>query len=172
MPPYVIFQDKTLLEIAQREPGSLDALAAISGVGQSKIDRYGKGVLAVLGSGPDDEGSRPATRIDRARALRSEASLPERLLWAKLSSRQLAGFKFRRQHPVEPYVLDFYCAEVKLAVEIDGETHSDPDRAAQDRRRDEWLLERGIRTLRLEARIVLDDIHAALDHIARVAKAR
>ena len=48
VPPYVIFQDKTLLEIAQREPGSLDALAAISGVGQSKIDRYGKGVLAAL----------------------------------------------------------------------------------------------------------------------------
>jgi len=48
VPPYVIFQDKTLLEIAQREPGSLDALAAISGVGQSKIDRYGKGVLGVL----------------------------------------------------------------------------------------------------------------------------
>jgi ATP-dependent DNA helicase RecQ len=48
VPPYVIFQDKTLLEIAQREPGSLEALAAISGVGQSKIDRYGKGVLAAL----------------------------------------------------------------------------------------------------------------------------
>jgi ATP-dependent DNA helicase RecQ len=48
VPPYVIFQDKTLLEIAQREPGSLDALAAISGVGQTKIDRYGKGVLAAL----------------------------------------------------------------------------------------------------------------------------
>jgi ATP-dependent DNA helicase RecQ len=48
VPPYVIFQDKTLLEIATREPGSLDALAAISGVGQSKIDRYGAGVLKVL----------------------------------------------------------------------------------------------------------------------------
>ncbi|CAL1693027.1 ATP-dependent DNA helicase RecQ [Brevundimonas subvibrioides] len=51
VPPYVIFQDKTLLEIAQREPGSLDALAAISGVGQSKIDRYGKGVLEALTTG-------------------------------------------------------------------------------------------------------------------------
>ena len=50
VPPYVIFQDKTLLEIAQREPGSLDALAAISGVGQTKIDRYGKGVLEALGA--------------------------------------------------------------------------------------------------------------------------
>ena len=49
VPPYVIFQDKTLLEIAQREPGSLEALAAISGVGQTKIDRYGAGVLEVLG---------------------------------------------------------------------------------------------------------------------------
>jgi len=49
VPPYVIFQDKTLLEIATREPGTLDALAAIPGVGQSKIDRYGAGVLKVLG---------------------------------------------------------------------------------------------------------------------------
>ena len=51
VPPYVIFQDKTLLEIAQREPGTLDALADISGVGQSKIDRYGKAVLAALSAG-------------------------------------------------------------------------------------------------------------------------
>jgi len=51
VPPYVIFQDKTLLEIATREPGTLDALAAIPGVGQSKIDRYGPAVLAALGRG-------------------------------------------------------------------------------------------------------------------------
>ncbi len=173
VPPYVIFQDKTLLEIAQREPGSLDALAAISGVGQTKIDRYGTGVLGVLGALSSDlSEERPATIIDRAKDLRANASLSERLLWAKLSSRQLAGLKFRRQHPAEPYVLDFYCAEAKLAVEIDGETHRDDGRAAQDRRRDDWLLGKGIRTLRLPAALVLDDIHAALDEIARVAKGR
>ncbi|MDP3403926.1 MAG: DUF559 domain-containing protein [Brevundimonas sp.] len=110
--------------------------------------------------------------MDRARALRGEASLPERLLWTKLSARQLSGLKFRRQHPVEPYVLDFYCADIKLAVEIDGQTHAADGRAEQDRRRDQWLLDRGIRTLRLPARLVLDDIHAALDEIARVARSQ
>ena len=50
VPPYVIFQDKTLLEIAQAEPGSLDALGRLSGVGQTKLDRYGKGVLEALAS--------------------------------------------------------------------------------------------------------------------------
>lgn len=48
MPPYVIFQDRTLVEIAHAEPGDLSALAAVSGVGQSKLDRYGKGVLEAL----------------------------------------------------------------------------------------------------------------------------
>ena len=51
VPPYVIFQDRTLLEIAMTEPGSLDALSHVSGVGQGKLDRYGKAVLEVLAAG-------------------------------------------------------------------------------------------------------------------------
>ncbi|HVL42197.1 MAG TPA: HRDC domain-containing protein, partial [Brevundimonas sp.] len=53
VPPYVIFQDRTLLEIAMAEPGTLDALGHISGVGQTKLDRYGKGVLAALAQAVD-----------------------------------------------------------------------------------------------------------------------
>ncbi|WP_253189327.1 endonuclease domain-containing protein [Brevundimonas sp. LM2] len=124
-------------------------------------------MLEVLQQGSEDE-ERPATIIDRARELRADASLPERLLWAKLNGRQLSGLKFRRQHPIEPYVLDFYCPEIKLAVEIDGDMHR--DRAEQDKRRDAWLLDRGIQTLRLPARLVLDDIGAALGEIARIAE--
>ena len=66
-----------------------------------------------------------------------------------LRHRQLGGFRFRRQHPIGPYILDFYCAEARLAVEIDGQAHGHPDQIRHDARRDQWLGEKGIRTLRI-----------------------
>lgn len=172
IPPYVIFQDKTLLEIAIKQPRDMTALAGISGVGQSKIDRYGHAVLEVLTLGRnDDDGGRPDTIVDRARDLRRAMSLPEVQLWPLLSSRKLRGLKFRRQHPIEPFVVDFYCAEARLAVEIDGIGHQNPDRIATDRRRDAILLEKGIRTLRIAARDVFEDMDAVLGRIARAAGA-
>ena len=168
VPPYVIFQDKTLLEIAQAEPGDLTALAALPGVGQSKLDRYGKGVLETLAQGLEPEEGRPSDIIDKARDLRRDMSLPEVQLWQALRGEKLGGLKFRRQHPIAPYVLDFYCAGTRLAVEIDGESHE--RRAAQDARRDAFLLEQGIRTLRIPARDVLNDLPAVTDHIYREAK--
>ncbi|GAA0204759.1 DNA helicase RecQ [Actinomadura yumaensis] len=168
VPPYVIFQDKTLLEIAQAEPGDLTALAALPGVGQSKLDRYGKGVLETLAKGLESVDGRPSDIIDKARDLRRDMSLPEVQLWQALRGEKLGGLKFRRQHPIPPYVLDFYCAGVRLAVEIDGDSHD--GRAAQDARRDAFLLEQGIRTLRIPARDVLNDLPAVTDHIYREAK--
>ena len=168
VPPYVIFQDKTLLEIAQAQPGDLTALAALPGVGQSKLDRYGKGVLETLAKGLESVDGRPSDIIDKARDLRRDMSLPEVQLWQALRGEKLGGLKFRRQHPIPPYVLDFYCAGVRLAVEIDGDSHD--GRAAQDARRDAFLLEQGIRTLRIPARDVLNDLPAVTDHIYREAK--
>jgi ATP-dependent DNA helicase RecQ len=170
VPPYVIFQDKTLLEIAHAEPGDLAALAALPGVGQSKLDRYGKGVLETLAKGLEPEDGRPSDIIDRARDLRREMSLPEVQLWQALRGEKLGGLKFRRQHPIAPYVLDFYCAGARLAVEIDGESHE--GRGAQDARRDAFLLDQGIRTLRIPARDVLNDLTAVTDHIHREARSR
>ena len=97
-----------------------------------------------------------------ARALRGKLNLPEGLLWRQLKARQLDGLHFRKQHPVDPYVLDFYCDAAKLCVEIDGQGHGFGDRPVRDERRDAWLAERGIRTLRLSARLVLKDMDAAL----------
>ena len=168
VPPYVIFQDKTLLEIAQAQPRDLTALAALPGVGQSKLDRYGKGVLETLAKGLESVDGRPSDIIDKARDLRRDMSLPEVQLWQALRGEKLGGLKFRRQHPIAPYVLDFYCAGVRLAVEIDGDSHD--GRAAQDARRDAFLLEQGIRTLRIAARDVLNDLPAVTDHIYREAK--
>lgn len=79
---------------------------------------------------------------------------------------RLLNRQSRRQHPVGPYVLDFYCARARLAVEVDGYAHSTADRPQRDERRDAWLAERGIATLRLPAELVLSDMDAAVRTIA------
>ncbi len=79
-----------------------------------------------------------------------------------LKGRQLGGYAFRRQHPVEPFILDFCCEAARLAIEIDGAGHATPDAARYDQRRDEFLSERGIDTARISASLVLRDRSAAL----------
>jgi len=97
----------------------------------------------------------------RARGLRRTLTPPEARLWVCLRGRQLAGLKFRRQHPVGPYVLDFYCAEAKLAVEVDGQQHADPERSEHDRRRTAWLVTLNIAVLRIAA----EDVRVNLDGV-------
>ena len=107
-------------------------------------------------------GRRP---FDRARQLRREMSLPEVILWDCLRGKRLEGLRFRRQHPVSRYILDFYCVEARLAVEVDGAHHDLPDGIARDAVRDAWLAEQGIRVSRFPVSDVLDD--AALDGVLR-----
>ncbi len=104
----------------------------------------------------------PRTTKDRAKTLRRALSLPEVLLWRALKGRKLRGLQFRKQHPVGPYVLDFYCEAQRLAVEVDGGSHGFGDRPANDARRDAWLLDQEIRTLRLSASLVLRDLDDAV----------
>ncbi len=104
-------------------------------------------------------------RREEAKALRRRMSLPEVLLWMQLKGRLLDA-QFRRQHPVGPYVLDFYCASARLAVEVDGYAHATEDRPERDERRDAWLAGHGIVTLRLPADLVLNDMDAAVRTIA------
>jgi very-short-patch-repair endonuclease len=99
----------------------------------------------------------PEKTYERAKRLRRDLSLPEVLLWECLRGGRLQGLRFRRQHPVGPYVLDFYHAQGKLAVEVDGAHHDLPGQMEYDRRRDQWLGERGIRVMRIAASNVLDD---------------
>jgi len=81
-------------------------------------------------------------------------SLPEILLWQCLRRRSL-GLKFRKQHPLWPYLLDFYCPEARLVVEVDGEAHDRGDRPARDAARDHFLRQRGLTVIRVPARDVL-----------------
>lgn len=171
VPPYVIFNDRTLTEIAAVKPGSRAALAQVNGVGEGKLARYGDAVLEVVGGFSELDNTRPAELVERAQELRREMSPPERLLWAQLSGRKLEGFKFRRQHPFAPYILDFYCPEKKLAIEVDGESHGAGDNPARDARRDAFLKKHGIRTLRLSAEYVFQDMNGVvltiLDELSR-----
>src|SRR3990167_1104689 len=96
-----------------------------------------------------------------AKSLRGQMSLPEVLLWRQLRGRRLEGLRFRRQHPLGPFILDFYCAEAKLAVEVDGASHHVGSRPERDAYRDRWLAESGVRTLRLPASYVLSDLNSA-----------
>lgn len=91
--------------------------------------------------------------VARARQLRGQMTLPEVLLWQEL--RRQSQFRFRRQHPLGPYVLDFYCAALKLCVEIDGIAHDLGGNPARDGTRDHWLREQGVKILRIPATEVL-----------------
>ena len=109
--------------------------------------------------------------IRKARRLRKSMSLPEVLLWNQLRTRP-GGLKFRRQHGSGDYVLDFYCADARLCVEVDGQSHDMGDRPAQDARRDAWFADAGIETLRLPASEVLQDAAAAAEAVALHARER
>ena len=89
-------------------------------------------------------------------------SLPEVLLWQELRRGGLDGLRLRRQHPMGPYILDFYCAEHRLAVEVDGEGHGYGHQPQHDARRDAWLASQDLRVLRIDARTVLKDMDVVL----------
>lgn len=97
---------------------------------------------------------------------------PELRLWVAIRRGAIDGLHFRRQHPLGPYVLDFYCHEALLAVEVDGWGHNVGDRPARDERRDAWLAARGIRTLRFAAedvRLRMDDVFRTIEAAAQEA---
>jgi very-short-patch-repair endonuclease len=99
---------------------------------------------------------RDKSKIAFARKLRGDMSPPEVMVWVHLRRRR-DGMAFRRQHPFGPYVLDFYCAQARLAVEIDGEHHYYEDQQRKDAARDAWLASQGIETLRIPGFEILAD---------------
>ena len=99
-----------------------------------------------------------------AREARQEMSPPELRLWLELR-KEPDGHYFRRQHSAGPYRLDFYCAKAKLCIEVDSEAHERGDRPERDARRDAWLSERGVTTLRIPASEVMKNLEGVLQHI-------
>jgi len=98
-----------------------------------------------------------------AREMRAQMTDAEALLWRLLRNRRIAGAKFRRQHPVGRYILDYYCVEKKLGIELDGGQHNDA--ADYDQRRDSWLDTQGIRVLRFWNNQMLAETEAVMEAI-------
>ncbi|MGC1469381.1 MAG: endonuclease domain-containing protein [Sphingorhabdus sp.] len=100
--------------------------------------------------------AKPSASISRAKRFRREPTKPELMLW-QLLRQSPGGHKFRKQHPAGPYILDFFCARANLAIEVDGFAHDTGDRPERDGKRDAWLAEHRIDTLRIPAVDVLKD---------------
>jgi very-short-patch-repair endonuclease len=105
-----------------------------------------------------------------ARQMRHEPPPTEKLMWRLLRHRRLAGFRFRRQHPIPPYIADYYCAVARLVVELDGESHLGNEEA--DRVRHGFFESLGLRVLRFWNTQVFDDQEAVLEAVYRACVER
>lgn len=103
--------------------------------------------------------------LEQRRALRRAGTDAEALLWRCLRDRQVGGVKFRRQHEYGPYILDFYCHERKLVIEVDGGQHAAPKNAAEDAARTLYLESHGLRVLRFTNLEVLQETDAVLARV-------
>ena len=108
--------------------------------------------------------------IASAREMRGSLTPPEARLWGALRRKALNGLRFRRQHPIGPFILDFYCHSARLAVEVDGQQHEGDDGAARDERRDLWLERHGLTVLRVKASDVRDNLKGVLALIEERAR--
>ncbi|HCF24591.1 MAG TPA: hypothetical protein DER67_03475 [Novosphingobium sp.] len=115
--------------------------------------------------------SGPRDTLIKARKLRRDMSLPEVLLWQELRKRP-AELKFRRQHPAGIYILDFYCAAARLAIEVDGWGHDSADVRKKDAARSKYLRSQQVATLRVPAKAVLENLEGALARIVEVCTGR
>lgn len=96
----------------------------------------------------------------RARELRNRMTKAEIILWTRLKSRQICGFKFRRQQAILDYIVDFYCHDLRLIIEVDGEVHNLPEISKSDKTRENIIINNGYKLLHLTNH----EIETNLDH--------
>jgi very-short-patch-repair endonuclease len=101
--------------------------------------------------------------LQRAKQLRSDSAPAEQILWARLRDRQVDGIKFRRQIPINRFIVDFYCAAARLIIELDGDSHS--DREAYDAQRTVALQQLGFTVIRFDNSDVFDHLDTLLNSI-------
>jgi very-short-patch-repair endonuclease len=101
------------------------------------------------------------------RQLRRNATDAERMLWVYLRDSQLEGKKFRRQHGIGKYILDFYCPEVRLAIELDGESHERTDQQIHDEERTQWLEHLDITVIRYSDDEVMSSVKSVVERIRK-----
>jgi very-short-patch-repair endonuclease len=107
----------------------------------------------------------------RSRELRHPQTPVEATLWRHLRNRNL-GYKFRRQHPIDRFIIDFYCAEAKLCIEIDGSSHFEAEQEEYDKVRTEFLEEMGYEVIRFANNDVKYNIHTVADEIIKTVEYR
>ena len=118
----------------------------------------------------DDKPQTNSTELKPVRQhLRKHGTIAEAYMWTKLKNRQVGGLRFRRQFSIDQYILDFYCPEAKVALELDGEVHN--VQIEHDMNRDKYLKERyGITVIRYENRHAFERPQQIVEHLLEVAK--
>ena len=96
------------------------------------------------------------------RDLRNNSTPEEAVLWTQIKSRKIKGYKWRRQHPIGGYILDFYCPKAKLCIELDGANHYTYSGAREDYTRTSFLNSKGIKVIRFENRLIWDNIDSVI----------
>lgn len=108
--------------------------------------------------------------LKRARALRGEMTMPEQRLWAVLHDRLITGYKWRRQHPKGVYILDFFCHQIGLVIEVDGDSHAGQEE--YDTNRTAWLEEQGLKVIRFSNDDVMRNLDGVMEVVCQVCKER
>ena len=103
---------------------------------------------------------------ERAKTLRKTETEPEKLLWRELKSKNFLGFKFRRQHPISQFIVDFYCHELKLIIDLDGRIHLKPENSEYDDNRTAELERFGLRVIRFTN----DEIENEMERVLEILR--
>ena len=122
----------------------------------------------------DESRNKPITHTDRtihdeirerARSMRQIPTLAEDMLWQRIRKKQVQGFRFRRQHAIARFIVDFYCFEASLVIEIDGGIHDEPGQAEYDEERQQYLESLDLRVLRFTNAQVINDGDTVVQNI-------
>jgi len=105
------------------------------------------------------------SNTNRRKELRKNLTSAEALLWTNLKNSQLDGKKFRRQHSIGPFIVDFFCPECRLAIELDGDVHMTDQGAERDENRTEFLKRFNVRVIRFENREIFDNVEWVVEVI-------
>ena len=103
--------------------------------------------------------------FELARQLRERMTTAELLIWNKLKNNQFSGYKFRRQHPIHKFIVDFCCHELKLILEIDGKYHDAEEQKKEDFKRSELLQFQGLKEIRFTNEEIINDIDSVLKRL-------
>lgn len=110
-------------------------------------------------------------KIEKARNLRFNQTLAEKIIWGRLRNRQMCDLKFRRQYNIGNYFVDFYCAEINLIIEIDGDVHGYKERKERDRLREDFLRNKGFKIVRYTNYEIYNNLEEVLEYLFDLCEA-